>query len=242
MSAMRARGVVRLPSLPSTKTEHATEMLRRRIRSGEFEPGEPLRIDVLTRELGMSSTPVREALRLLQADRLVDYHPHRGTTVAGTSRDDPALEEVYRLRMVLEPYATELAVGAISDKQLARVEQLHASLVRVTTSGRTTRRASEYNSSWHFAIYAAAGMPLLVELIQRLWDAFPWRTMWAIPDTVGTSTEDHDAIMEAVRARNSKKAAALMHTHIGRGLQYLLAERAQRDGQTDGELVQEAEA
>jgi DNA-binding GntR family transcriptional regulator len=219
--------LVKLPPLPpATKTEHATEVLRRRIRAGEFEPGQPLRIDVLTRELNMSSTPVREALRLLQADRLVEYHPHKGTVVAGGNAGDPPLEEVYRLRMLLEPYATELAVERMTAQQLAQLEQTHQSLLKAFSATRMSRRRiADHNVNWHWIIYGAAGMPMLSELIQRLWDAFPWRTLWAVPHGAESSTEEHEAIMGAIRARDAAAAAALMREHIGHGFTTVTAER-----------------
>jgi DNA-binding GntR family transcriptional regulator len=213
------------PPHHSTKAEFATEALRARIRSGELKPGAPLRIDVLTRELGMSSTPVREALRLLQADRLVEYHPHRGTNVASAGAD-PTMEEVYRIRMHLEPFATEIAVGLMGDKDIARLEHAHQALVKASNTRRVSRqRITQHNVTWHWIIYEAAGMPILVELIQRLWDAFPWRTLWVIPDTAATSTDDHERIMEAIRDRDANEAAERMRAHIGRGYKYLIAER-----------------
>jgi DNA-binding GntR family transcriptional regulator len=219
--------LAKLPPLPpATKTEHATEVLRRRIRAGEFEPGQPLRIDVLTRELSMSSTPVREALRLLQADRLVEYHPHKGTVVAGKDTADPQIADVYRLRMLLEPFATEIAVERMTDSELAQLEQIHQALLKAYSSTRTSRRrVGDLNVKWHWAIYGAAGMPMLSELIQRLWDAFPWRTLWAVPDSAATSTGEHDAIMAAVRARDAAGAAGLMREHISRGFSTVTAER-----------------
>jgi DNA-binding GntR family transcriptional regulator len=209
----------------STKAEVATETLRARIRSGELKPGDPLRIDVLTRELGMSSTPVREALRLLQADGLVEYHPHRGTNVAAAT-SGPVIDDVYRLRMLLEPFATETAVSLLTDEELAALERSHQALAKALTNRRVSRKKiGEMNVTWHWTIYKAAQMPILVELIQRLWDDFPWRTLWAIPDTVTRSAEDHALIMEAIRERDAARAGALMREHIGRGYEWLKAER-----------------
>src|SRR5262245_28498270 len=108
----------------STKTELALEVLRERIRNGELAPGERLRVDELTQELGMSATPIREALRLLQADRVVDYRPHHGIVVAELSIGKT--EEVYRLRALLEPLAVELAVPKLDDAARAEIESLHA--------------------------------------------------------------------------------------------------------------------
>jgi DNA-binding GntR family transcriptional regulator len=218
----------------STKAEMATEALRARIRSGELKPGDPLRIDVLTRELGMSSTPVREALRMLQADGLVDYHPHRGTNVAAAS-PDPAIDEVYRLRMHIEPYATEIAVATMTDADLVRLQAAHDALVKASGLRRVSRqRIGQLNVTWHWIIYEATAMPILVELIQRLWDAFPWRTLWAIPATADRSTDDHERIMEAIRARDPQAAGERMREHIGRGYEWLSAERDGRSLDGDG--------
>ena len=83
-----------------TKTELALQILRDRIRTGALEPGRRLRLNLLTAELGMSPTPIREALRLLQADGLVTYRPHQGIVVAELS--EPQTAEVIRLRCLLE--------------------------------------------------------------------------------------------------------------------------------------------
>lgn len=214
------------PQLSFTKAEVATEILRRRIRQGEVKPGEPLRIFSLTRELGMSSTPVREALRTLEADGLVDYQPHRGATVADNVGDGTSMEEVFRMRLLLEPYALRLATARLTDEEIEKLEQIHSSVQRAARSEHTSRaRISEHNSTWHFFLYAAAGMPLLSEMIERLWDQMPWRTFWTVSATTSVSIEEHDAIMEAIRARDADRAAELMTTHINHGLTYLETER-----------------
>jgi DNA-binding GntR family transcriptional regulator len=212
--------------LSFTKAEVATEILRRRIRQGEVQPGEPLRIYTLTHELGMSSTPVREALRTLEADGLVDYAPHRGATVAESVGDDTSMEEVFRMRLLLEPYACRIATGRLDEGEVAKLEQIHTSLLRAANSSHTSRsRISEHNSTWHFSLYAGAGMPLLSELIQRLWDMMPWRSFWTVSATTSVSIEEHDAIMDAIRDRDGGRAAELMGTHIQHGLDYLENER-----------------
>jgi DNA-binding GntR family transcriptional regulator len=209
-----------------TKAEVATEILRRRIRQGEVKPGEPLRIYTLTRELGMSSTPVREALRTLEADGLVDYAPHRGATVADSVGDDTSMEEVFRMRLQLEPFAVRIATERLTDAEIAKLEQIHGAVTRAANSSHTSRsQISERNSTWHFFLYAGAGMPLLSDMIQRLWDQMPWRSFWTVSQTTSVSIEEHEAIMEAIRARDGERAAELMSTHISHGLDYLESER-----------------
>ncbi len=203
-----------------TKTELALQELRERIRGGQLRPGERLRVDELTRELGMSPTPIREALRLLQADRLVDYRPHHGIVVAELSAD--TTEEVYHLRAMLEPLAVELAVPRLSDGDVERLEGLHK---RHATAHGSRKGAADAdpNRDWHWAIYDASGWQILNDLIRQLWEAFPWRTMWALGGRLDLSLEEHEAVMAAIRDRDAAAAAAGMREHITSGRETLLA-------------------
>jgi DNA-binding GntR family transcriptional regulator len=196
-----------------TKTELALQVLRAGIRTGDLRPGQRLRVDELTRGLGMSPTPIREALRLLQADRLVDYRPHHGIVVTELSAEVTA--EVYRLRALLEPLAVELAVPAFSDGDLDELERLHERHAASATS--------ERNRDWHWAIYEASGSSLLNDFVRRLWEAFPWRTMWALPGRAKLSHEEHVAVMEAIRRRDAALAAERMRAHVSSGRDTLLA-------------------
>jgi DNA-binding GntR family transcriptional regulator len=212
-----------------TKTEVALEALRERIRSGRLRPGERLRVDELTRELEMSPTPIREALRLLQADRLIDYRPHHGIVVAELSTETTA--QVYGLRAVLEPLAVELAVPQLTDDKVQELERLHE-----RHAGARVKRAtavSEANRAWHWAIYEASDWSILSDFVRQLWEAFPWRTMWALPGRMPLSLEQHDAIMEAIRVRDAALAAERMRVHITSGCETLL-EHLRRQLSPDG--------
>jgi DNA-binding GntR family transcriptional regulator len=203
-----------------TKTELALQAIRERIRSGQLRPGERLRVDELTRELGMSPTPIREALRLLQADRLVDYRPHHGIVVSELSAD--TTEEVYHLRAMLEPLAVELAVPTLSAADLERIERLHER--HATAHGaRKGTAGADPNRDWHWAIYDASGWQILNDLIRQLWEAFPWRTMWALAGRLDLSLEQHESVMAAIRDRDGAEAAAAMRDHITSGRESLLA-------------------
>jgi len=208
-----------LPPRHVTKTELALELLREQIRSGELAPGQRLTIDDLTQMLGMSATPIREALRLLQADRLVDYRPHHGVVVTETSPD--ATVEIYRLRAVLEPMAAERAVGNLAPGRLDELERLHTELESAVASGRG-KRIADRNAAWHWALYESANSLYLNDFIRRLWEGFPWRTMWALPGRAELSLREHDAMMEAIRARDDTATAALMREHIESGEETLV--------------------
>ena len=203
-----------MPPRHVTKTELALELLRERIRSGELAPGQRLAIDDLTQLLGMSATPIREALRLLQADRLIDYRPHHGVVVTKTPPE--ATAEIYRLRAVLEPMATERAVSNLDPEGLRELERLHTELESAVASGRG-KRIADRNAAWHWALYGSANSLYLNDFIRRLWEGFPWRTMWALPGRAERSLGEHEAMMEAIRAGDGGATAALMREHVESG-------------------------
>jgi DNA-binding GntR family transcriptional regulator len=203
-----------------TKTEVAVQVLRERIRAGELAPGERLRVEELARELDMSPTPIREALRVLQADGLVNYRAHYGIVVAEITSEQ--IGEIYRLRTLLEPAAVELAVPRLDAEQLAQLERLHGQHAAAIASNRTGAVA-QLNSAWHWAIYDTSGAPLLNDFIHRLWETFPWRTMWALPGRVELSNRQHERVMKAIRARDAARAAEQMRVHVASGEETLLA-------------------
>lgn len=196
-----------------------------------MQPGQRLRVEELTHELGMSPTPIREALRLLQADRLVDYRAHHGIVVAELSPAETT--EIFRLRALLEPLATEIAVPLLTERQIEELERLHEQHSAAVASERG-RAIPERNAAWHWAIYQASGSTILMDFIRRLWEAFPWRTIWALPGRTELSLDEHAAVMEAIGMRDAALAAARMRAHIESGQETLLdrleLERAETDG------------
>jgi len=204
-----------------TKTEIALQVLRDRIGSGDLVAGTRLRVEELANELGMSPTPIREALRLLQADGLVDYRAHYGIVVAKPSVDE--IRDLFRLRSVLEPLAMELAVPRLDASALAQLERAHEQQVEAVRANRGSTIAKS-NSDWHWTLYEAAGSPLLNDFIRRLWQAFPWRTMWALPGRSELSLRQHTAMMRAIGKGDAKRAAELLRSHVTSGEATLLAQ------------------
>lgn len=208
-----------------TKSELALRVLRERIRSGELEVGHRLQVETLTAELGMSPTPIREALRLLQADRLVHYEPHRGVVVARSATD--SLHDVYEMRLALEPLATRLAIERMTDEQRENAERIHDRLVQVGKAGGGARMAA-LNSDWHWSLYGACGAESMQEFIQRLWNVFPWRTNWALDQRAMHSVVEHERVMEALRAGDAPAGAEAMRQHILAGSKSEQPRRAAR--------------
>lgn len=196
---------------PPTKAEMALQVLRERILSGEFPVGLRLRIQDLTAEFGMSSTPIREALRLLQADRLVAYRPHQGAIVTGLPLD--SVEEIYRLRVLLEPLAVRLAVPVITRDRLIEIESAHQLLIDAIKLGRVAKLA-ELNRLFHWALYESADAPMCIHFIGQLWDAFPWRTIWSVAGRAERAAVEHEAVMVPLRDGDAVAAAQAMRLHV----------------------------
>lgn len=194
-----------------TKAELALRVLRERILTGEFPPGRKLDIKELSAEFEMSQTPIREALKVLQSDRLVHYRPHVGTVVAGLS--ERTLAEIFFLRAMLEPAATELAVANLTPARLAELEVLHERAIADAPQLEASVFA-ERNAQWHWALYNAAGSTYLADFIRRIWDAFPWRAISSVADRRDRSVAEHEAIMAAVRGGDGPAAAEAMRAHV----------------------------
>jgi len=208
--ARMARALQASTLLP-TRAGAVAERVRELIRSGELAPGTPLRQDQIAARFGVSSTPVREAFLALEREGLVRRHPHRGVVVFMPSVEE--LNELYEMRAVLEPLATEIAAKKLSDDDLATLE-------RIVTEMRTARpkRFVELNDELHTRIYDAADRPRLRELIDGLREPAANYISMNL-DLYDRRYRDevqaeHEAVVEALRSRAAKRAARVMREHL----------------------------
>lgn len=198
------------PARHETKAEMALRVLRERILVGTLLPGQKLEINEVAAEFGMSATPVREALKALQADHLVVYKPHRGTIVADNSEEITA--DVFRLRLLLEPAATAAAIHRMTPETLERLEALHA---RLAASDDVSNDVfAERDSQWHWTLYEAAGSAFLSDFIRRLWDSFPWRALVSVTGRRESAVLEHEAMMEAIRSGDPDAVIRKLRIHI----------------------------
>lgn len=198
-----------------TKTEAAFNAIRALIESGHLAGGERLILQSLAADLDMSLTPVREALKLLQAHGLVEYVPHQGHVVTRYSLQ--RAEEVYLLRFELEPLATRLAVEHSTAEDLAEIEKLHSQFTaQLTTEPGEHAAVVDLNARWHRRLYQAAKLPLLDDFIDRLWNGVPYQAIWFMHRR-HSSLDDHETVMKALRAGDPEAASAAMLQHIRRG-------------------------
>jgi DNA-binding GntR family transcriptional regulator len=201
--------------------------IQTRVLSGDVPVGTRLRQEALAEEFGVSRTPVREALRQLQATGLVELHPNRGAVVRGPSARE--IREAYEVRAELEGLAAELAAGRISDRDLRRLREAQALFrksVETLIARRARRRAPwkdesvwvRANDLFHQAILDAAGNERLSDTIADLHRSFPrdltWTALSQSSRLLEENVEQHEAVLEAIEQRDSAEARRRMIEHI----------------------------
>jgi DNA-binding GntR family transcriptional regulator len=193
-----------------TKSELALDALRQAILAGDIRPGARLTMVEVSDLLNMSSTPIREALRVLEADGLVVSEPHRGVRVRTLTAAEA--EELGLLRAPMEGLATRLAVPNIDAADIACLEELQAEMIEAAATGDdpTMTRA---NAEWHRHIYAAANTTFVFRHIMRLWIPYPWTRVWD-NGRREASIVQHEEILVAIRSGDAERAGELMHDHI----------------------------
>ena len=182
----------------STAQEEVLRALRSDLVSGYLAPGEQLVQEALAERHGVSRVPLREALKVLEAEGHVVYHPHRGYFVTTLSTDD--LLEVYRLREILETEALEHAVPALSSIDIEALGDLMAA-VDIAIRDDDVQAISEANRRFHFALFEFSGMPRLVRLIRQLWDSTEaYRSVYfASAPNRDRIHDEHVEILEALK-------------------------------------------
>jgi DNA-binding GntR family transcriptional regulator len=197
----------------ASKQKVIAQALQNAILTGELKPGTLLRQEELAERFEVSPTPVREALRELGARGLVVHELHRGVRVADIRTD--TLEEIREIRALLEPYATELATPLLGEDEIRELEEINSAIGHNTTSQEEIR---VLNRKFHMQIYEAASSGHLMSLINLTWSAYPWMSLMLPRARVPVATQQHQAILDAIRALDGRLASELMCDHIRGGL------------------------
>jgi DNA-binding GntR family transcriptional regulator len=197
-----------------TKTALAAQALRQAILRGDIRADAPLTVGRIAQQLGMSQTPVREAMRTLQAEGLLQYQPHHSVSVMRYTAKD--IHDIFQLRADLEAQATHIAVRRLSDADFADLDVGQREM-REAAARNDIDRLNQLNSHWHLRIYGAADNQVLLDVVQHLWKKFMFEVNWLLPGHAERSLDQHATILAALRARDGKQAEALMREHIRAG-------------------------
>lgn len=195
--------------------DRAYEAIRATILRGEAAPGTPLSVPELSRRLGISRSPVREAIFLLERDGLAVSMPHKGAVVAG---GDPAdLQELYELREVLEGLAARLAATKMTD---AAVEELRQSVHRHETAvknGDFEGHISE-DLAFHEVVHRLSQNRRLIKSLDSLRAQIRLVLFWTAsrPGNPKRAVKEHKAILNALKKRDPDVSEKVTRDHIRR--------------------------
>jgi len=205
-----------------TPPQSVVDRLRSLILSRAVRPGERLVQSELAEQLGVSRTPIREALHRLESDGLVTLSPHRGASVADLSHSE--LEDLYSVRIAIEGYGAFLAARNITNEDLERLEALLRQMREVFEQG-DRWRLLEINRQFYEVLYAIAERPRLYELIMKHLDlASLYRQMaFAIDHYYRHTIADHEALIAAFRQHDPEAAERLTRAQLEQTLVSLVA-------------------
>ena len=221
-----------LAGRPTTAERMVHTILQQRILDGVLRPGERIDLDAIAQELSVSRTPVRTALRQLESEGLVTIYPHRAVMVSELSADD--LEQMYAVRVHLETLAAQMAVPNMTDADLAAMRQIQKELGHVVDEANPASFA-EKDRAFHLALYRAANNKFLSRLIDDLRKgSLRFLTVYASVERLSTAVAEHDEIIAAAEARDSKKVVKLIQQNLERTCSVAAAFlRSRSQGQTN---------
>lgn len=208
---------------PASRTDLVADSIRGAILGGELKPGETLVERRLSEQLGVSKTPVREALISMAHTGLVTVVPNKGITVRKLTLAD--VRKVYEVRLLLEPWAAMMTTGARSPELLKQAQDALNEAAGLLSSG-NNNALSMANRRFHRSLYSGCGNDLVVAqldglqdltalgVVNLLWDRWPtWREEFV----------EHAEILAAVNDGNAEEAERLVRAHIQQSLTNLAA-------------------
>jgi DNA-binding GntR family transcriptional regulator len=217
-----------------TLADQAYEELRRRIIEGTYEPGQQVTERALAKDLGVSPTPVREAIRRLEHERLLS----RTTRLRVAAPTPDEVRQLRHVEAVLRGAAARFAATNATDRQLDEIAKTHAQSRRVPRRGRpvadVARDVLTLTRRFHALIDEAAGIPMVTDMIATA-GAFDWTLRLRTATELGrdyparAGLDEHQGILDALRSRDPDRAEELMRAHTLRTGEQFLAQTKDQD-------------
>ena len=195
-----------------TKKDLALARLRNAIQTGQYKPGERLRQNDLARELGLSSTPVREALLHLLSTGLLTAEAHRGVQVADLNLE--RIQRIYTARNILERETAKMAFAHITPLRVTELQSLADQMQRVDFD-RGLAELVALDEAFHMLIFEASGNEFMIKAVRDTWDAIPKYLVWNVSKSrLKDAMVEHLAIVGALRAREKADFIGAVDLHV----------------------------
>jgi DNA-binding GntR family transcriptional regulator len=196
-------------------SEQVERALREEILSGRLAPRERISLRHYAKTWSVSPTPLRDAVRRLGAQGLVEISPRRGVFVAAIDRN--ALKEIFDLRIALECLAVRLAAPLIPEKEARRVLELYRRAQDAPSNKDREHTLTDIDNLIHIVVVEHCGNARLKKMMEDVSDLVRWSqrtTIAHLREPYTATLPEHIRIAEAIVARNPEAAAAAMHTHL----------------------------
>jgi len=208
-----------------TISEKAYNYLRNAVIDMKYKPGEPIIESAVCRDLGISRTPLREALRLLESEKLVSVYPRRGAFVRIV--DLGRVQEIFQVREMLEGEVARLVVPFISGEELSKIKEKLLKIKETLNEGgdEAVEKAIKEGQKFHAFVFAEFGNETLIKFLKNL-EVEQMRACSYVTrgkKNTGRFLDDHLNIIEALLKRDGTKAKELMNKHIRNAKEMLLA-------------------
>lgn len=210
------------------------QVLKEAIITEELKPGERLMEVQLAEDMGVSRTPVREAIRKLELEGLVSMVPRKGAYVADISIKDAA--EVFEIRWALEGLAASLASERITDGEIKKLEKALKDIEKAAKKG-DTKTIIKKDAEFHNILFNSTRNGRLAQIINNLKEQiYRFRVeSFRNPKRFKNTIQEHKAIIEAIKERNSQKAEEITKIHIRKAEDNVLSRLRQQKKYEEGE-------
>jgi len=208
------------PVVSLTKREAAELSIRNAIETGQYKPGQVISQRQIVEDLGLSVTPIREAILVLSSNGIVERHKHHSIKVSEIDAD--RLRQIFEVRHMLEERAVrEAAVkrGGMVPGQLRSLNGALEPFARAPVPAEINR----LDRAFHTLIFSSCGNDALVWAIDQVKSSFPMYALWNEPGRVETSVAEHWALVEAIDAQDPDAAALAQKRHLANGLEATIA-------------------
>lgn len=194
--------------------ERAILAIREMVHDGVLLPGQQIRQAAVAEQLGISRVPVREALKNLQADGLVEASPSGGFVVARLSADE--LKQIYLMRRLLETEMLRRVPGPVDDSEIAALTELNDRLA-ASADRPSSREWKQLNRDLHFRMFALSGLTHVLAEVARLWDKTePYRSVYSAEHATRLRIlDEHVKIIDALRRGDTGELIIQMDGHRG---------------------------
>lgn len=197
--------------------EQAASALRKAILAKELDTGSAITLDEISKMLGISITPVREAFQILAGEGLIKLRPNKGAIILGITEKD--IRDHYETRSILESEVVYKVCQSGADISKALEAFYHA---QEALKANDYSEYSKYNQSFHYELWMGGGNNKITSLLSSMWNGLSMGTNVGVEEYAQISIKEHTQIVEALINRDADQAKELMKAHIMRSMESML--------------------